>query len=567
MSRAGRSISSVRTLPFGGLLRHNGAVEIASDPGTALAEGWGALARNDWDDAWRWFQQAEEETDAPEVLEGLSWAAWWRADAEALFDARERAYRGYRAAGRDVDAARMATWLGTDSVDFRGQDAVARGWLGRARSLLEGREDTPEYGWLCVHEAEKLMFMGDTDGAIELAQAAIALSADLDEPDMRFLATATIGLSKIFAGEVTEGSRLLEDVVTAALADEVSQTWVAGWCCCYLYYGCEQMHDYDRASQWCQRIVEWASGRLDAVSHACRAHHASVLTFQGQWAKAEAELMDSREKLVELRPPAAVDATARLGELRRRQGRSDEAAELFDESAGHPIAILGMGELCLERSDPVGARQRAEEYLRDGYSVPVTPRAAGLDLLARAAAAAGDLEKAYRALGELGEVCEQVDTMHGRACHALASGFVAEASGDSDRARIFLEDASRLFRRVGAPWEEARARMQLARVLYDVGRDRDAVRHEEAAARLLDTISLPDGEDDPTDRAPHSNILTSREREVLALVAQGMTNKGVAAELVLSEHTINRHMTNILTKLGTGSRSAAVAEAIRSGLL
>ncbi len=546
---------------------NDGVMEIASDPGSPLADGWGALARNDWDEAWRWFQQAAEEGDDAQVLEGLSWAAWWRADAEALFDARERAYRAYRAAGRDVDAARMATWLGTDSVDFRGQDAVARGWLGRARTLLEGHEGTPEYGWLCVHEAEKLMFAGDTARAVQLSEAAITLSKELDEPDMWFLATATIGLAKILSGEVSEGTRLLEGVVTAAIADEVAETWVAGWCCCYLYYGCEQMHDYDRASQWCQRIIAWASGRFAALNHACRAHHASVLTFRGQWAEAEAELVECTQELVELRPPAAVDATARLGELRRRQGRFDDAAQLFEESSGHPIAILGMGELCLDQSDPVGARQRAEEYLRDAGTAPPTPRAAGLDLLARAAAADDDLETANRALAELGEVCEQVGTTHGRACHALASGFVAEASDDSDRARIAFEDAARLFHRAGGPWEEARARMQLARVLHTVGRDHDAVRHEEAATRLLDTIRLPDGGPDRTDGTSRDSTLTSREREVLALVAQGMTNKLVAADLVLSEHTVNRHMTNILTKLGTGSRSAAVAEAMRSGLL
>ena len=538
-------------------------MDVASGQGPPLADGWGALARHDWDDAWRLFQLAVEETDDAEALDGLSWAAWWRADAEAMFDARERAYRAYRVAGRDVDAARMATWLGTDSVDFRGQDAVARGWLGRARTLLEGHEKTAEYGCLCVHQAEKVMFSGDTRGAIELAETAITLSEELDEPDLWFLATATIGLAKVLSGEISEGSRLLEDVATAAIADEVRETWVAGWCCCYLYYACEHMHDYDRASQWCQRIVAWTDGRSDALNHACRAHHASILTFRGQWAEAEAELVECTDMLVELRPPAAVDATARLGELRRRQGRHAEATQLFETSSDHPIAILGTGELCLEQGDAVGARQRAEEYLRDGYSAPATLRAAGLDLLTRAAAADDDLEAANRALRELGEVCEQVGTVHGRGCHALASGVVAEASGDRDRARIAFEDAARLFHRVGAPWEEARARRQLARVLHEVGRTRDALRHEEAATRLLDTISPGDDGDHPG----RSGTLTSREREVLALVAQGMTNRGVAAELVLSEHTINRHMTNILTKLGTGSRSAAVAKAMQDGLI
>ena len=68
-------------------------------------------------------------------------------------------------------------------------------------------------------------------------------------------------------------------------------------------------------------------------------------------------------------------------------------------------------------------------------------------------------------------------------------------------------------------------------------------------------------------RVPAPARLTRREREVLALVAQGLTNRQIAARLVVSEHTVHRHMTNILRKLDLPTRTAAAAHAVRAGLL
>ncbi|TDE02794.1 LuxR family transcriptional regulator [Jiangella asiatica] len=504
---------------------------------------------------------------SPEAFEALSWEAWWRNDVEALFEARELAYRAYRAAGDDLGAARMACWLGTDSVDFRGQTAVASGWLARARRLLEGREETLEYGLLLIHEAEKLMYVGDTDTAIAHGSEALALARRLGHFDLESLATSTIGLAQVFAGYVDEGSRRLEEAASAALADELDQTWAAGWCCCYLIYGCEQVRDYERAVQWCRSIEEWATRRLGALQHTCRARYASVLVWQGAWDAAEAELTEAMRALVELRPPAVSDAGARLGELRRRQARAEEALRLFEEAPAHPLSILGMGELHLDAGEVRAARDRAEEYLRDGASGPATPRAAGLELLARAAAAEGDLVTARAALAELTAVAERLGTVPSRASVAWAAGFVAEAAADLGEARVAFEDAARLFHRVGAPWDEARALIALARVLDRDGRPADADHHQARADALLGGLhgraSEPAGSEPSGARSP----LTSREREVLGLIARGLTNRDVARALVVSEHTVNRHMTNILGKLEVGSRSAAVALALRDGLI
>lgn len=493
----------------------------------------------------------------PEALERMSWAAWWRSDADSLFDARERSYRAYLAAGREVDAARMACWIGTDSVDFRGQDAVARGWLARARELLAGHEDTVEYGWLCVHEAEKLIFAGDTSAAIRRAEEAGAVGARVASADLKYLAAATAGLAEVFAGHSADGAGLLEYAATAAVADEFEETWAAGWTCCFLYYGFEQMHDFDRASQWARSIQAWARDRYRAINHSCRAHHAGILILQGRWAEAEAELLYAIGHLEKMRPPAARDATARLGELRRRQGRLDDAMDLFAASGDRPLALLGIGEICLARGDATRALERGEEYLRDAFAARTTCRAPGLALIARAAAVNGDREAAASALEGMAATGADAGSAYAAANRAWVAAAVAQAAGDADSARIACEDAIRLFQRVVVPWEEAQARMLLGEVLRSLDRGREAEQQVEAADRILIELRR--------ERAP--DLLTAREREVLGLAADGLTNRQMADRLTLSEHTVNRHMTNILGKLGVGSRSAAVAAALRGGAL
>ncbi|WP_238998533.1 response regulator transcription factor [Nocardioides limicola] len=68
-------------------------------------------------------------------------------------------------------------------------------------------------------------------------------------------------------------------------------------------------------------------------------------------------------------------------------------------------------------------------------------------------------------------------------------------------------------------------------------------------------------------RAPNAGLLTRRETEVLQLIARGLADRQIAARLTLSEHTVHRHVSNILAKLGVGKRSSAVAFAVRHGML
>lgn len=554
----------------------SGSADIPVAPAGGLAAAREALGRGDWEAARGLFEAAACEAVTAEALEGLAWAAWWLNDADATFAARERAYALYRAAGDRRGAARMATWLGTDHVDFRGELAVAQGWLGRARRLLEGLEPGAEHGWLWVHEAEKLMYIGDTCAARERGAQAAGLGERLGLVDLQMMGLASEGAALVAEGDVRAGMARLDESAAAALGGEFRETWAVGWSCCYLIQACEQVRDYGRAGQWCRRLEEW-SARTDVefLNRVCRAHYAGVLIWRGTWREAERELVDCAGRLAALRPPMAAEAVVRLGELRRRQGRLDEAQAIFDEAAEHPLALLGSGEVCLDRGAAAAARDRAEQYLRETPAHARTLRAPGIELLVRAHVALGDIERAAAAAAELDAVARLLGTEPLRGAARYAAGVVASARGELESARAAFEDATRLFHRSGAPFEAATARVELARALAGADRPRDAVRELRSAADTMRRIGAVHAvariealERECRKPSPRpAPPLTERECEVLRLVAKGMSDRAIAERLVLSEHTVHRHVANILAKLGCPSRSAAVAEALTRQLL
>jgi ATP/maltotriose-dependent transcriptional regulator MalT len=541
-----------------------------------IDQGWAALGRSDWAEAQRSFEAAVARDGSGEALDGLAWASWWRGDGEAALGARERAFRAYRRDGHPRRAAWVAGWLATDTADFRGDFAVAQGWLRRGRRLLDDAGPCPELGWLGVHEAEKhLLHSGDLATARSLGEEAARLGRRFGETDLEVLGLAMAGFALVAAGELDEGVAQLDEAAAAALAGELSQRWAIYWCVCLIIHACELVRDHDRAIQWCRRLEEWSErSGLEAFSRSCRAYHAGVLIWRGAWAEAEAELTASAERLTELRPPWAAEAWVRLGELRRRQGRVDEATALFERAVGHPLALLGAGELGLDRGDPDGARDRALECLRELPVEHRAARAAALDLLIRAEAARGELAAASDALAELDQLAASTATPALKGAAAHGRGLLELGRGRYDDARVALEDAARHYLRSGMPFEQARTRLALARALAAVGRRDDAAGQARAAAESFHRLGAPVAT--ATARALSSELagplggrspLTGREREVLRLVAEGCTNRKIADALVISEHTVNRHVTNILTKLGVATRTAAVAEAMRRQLL
>ncbi|CRK55015.1 regulatory protein, LuxR [Alloactinosynnema sp. L-07] len=535
--------------------------------GSGVADGRAALSRGAWTVARACFERSLAEATTPEAPEGLSWVAWWLEDVAACLDARERAYRLHRESGDLRGAARMALWLGDDHIEFLGAAAVAEGWFGRARSLLGESEPSPEHGWLAVFEAHAALNRHDPGTAILLAGEARAVGRRHAAVDLEMFSLATEGLAMVERGEVEPGLRCLDEATAAALAGEYENLAPAAWTCCRLISACEQVRDYDRGAQWCAKVAEFAR-RMDTrfVTGVCRAHYAAILVRRGEWGAAERELVGAQADLTANRPFWLAEALVRLGDLRRRQGRTAAAERLFEQAGGHPLARLGLAELRLDGGDAALARDLLERMLRGLPAEATMSRVGPLELLIRAEIALGDTVSAVLRLEELRAVA--MPTLPLRAAVCFAEGLVSAARGDHDHARGCFEDAVDLFGRGGAAVEAGWTRLELARSLSALGREDAARREARAALDTLRAVGAVGGEETVLDGLGLTHrLLSARQVQVLRLVAEGLGDREIAARLVLSEHTVHRHIANIYTRLDCSTRAAAVARAGKLGLL
>jgi ATP/maltotriose-dependent transcriptional regulator MalT len=507
----------------------------------------------------------------------LSWSAWWLDDARAVFDARERAYRLYRKRRDAAGAARMATWLVVDRLDFHGALAVASGWLQRAHRLLDSLEPGPDHGWLAFLDGYVASMRGDTDRAEKLGAYAAELGRRFEVADVEMLGLALEGATLVARARMEEGMRRLDEATALALEGQAEIPISSAWACCFLVTACTAARDYDRAFEWCDRIAEFAEryGSRYMLGF-CRAEYGAVHLWRGRWTEAEALLRSSAEDFSRSRPAMAGAPLVGLAELRRRQGRRAEAEALLDEVGPSLKALLCRARLALDEGDALRAVELLERLLRRLPADEVLDRAPALELLVSVCLARGKLDEAASALAALREIERSVGTPPLRASADLAEGMLEAARGDHDRARILLEDAVDCFQRSGAPFEAAQARIELATSLAALART-DPAEHEAAAALecLLELGADAEAErarrilgaaarDDDRSSLPE---VTPREREVLRLLAEGLTNKQIAERLVVSEHTVHHHVTNVLRKLDLPSRTAAAAYAFRHGLL
>ena len=532
----------------------------------SLAAAQEALRTGAWAEARAEFEAAIEAAPSGEAYEGLGWAGYWLSDERVTLDARERAYRAYRAEGDAGGAGRVAGWLSADHLEFRGDDAVARGWLERAHRLLDDViPETEDHGWLALHEGSYAMNVsGDLDRAAALARRAAALGRALGPPDLEAVGLALEGITHVRRGRVEAGMRLLDEASVIARGEQLRMPIAEGWALCYMISACEGVGDFPRAAQWCQAVRpltdHWGGRHLIGI---CRSAYGNVLATNGDWEAAELELTGAVGDLTRSRPGMAGGGIARLGELRARQGRLDEARTLFTQAGSHLRALVGLGVLAIEAGDPAGAADAAERALRRAPSAALLDRVPANELLVRARAALGDLDAAAVAYAELERAAAELGTPFIRGRERLAGGRLAAARGDHEGARRACEDAVDLLVESGAAYEAALARLELSAALAALGRHQPAAAEEEAGRSALAAL----GARVSTAEGRALSELTPRELEILRLVAQGCSDAEIAQRLVLSQHTVHRHVANVRTKLRLPSRSAAVAYAARAGLL
>ena len=454
-----------------------------------LETGWIALGEGRWDAARTSFEEALAEHETPESFEGLSWTAWWLDDAEAVFGAREDAYRLYKKRGDAGGAARMATWLAVDYLDFHGAWAVASGWLRRAHRLLDPLEPGPDHGWLAFQDGYLAHASGDTTRARERAAFAAELGRRFSVADLEMLGLALEGAALVACAQVAEGMRYLDEATATALEGEAEIPISGAWSCCFLVSACTVVLDYERAFAWCDRIAEFAERYGSRYMLAfCRAEYGAVHTWRGDWSKAEAELTAAVDDFARSRPAWAASPRVALAELRRRQGRPADAALLLDEAGASAGAQLCRARLALDRGEALRALELLERLLRQMPAHRRLDRFPALELLVQARIARGELDEAASALKALREVERLVGTAPIHACADLAEGMLVAAGGDHERARSLLEDAIDRFQGSGAPFEAARARIELATSLVGLGRAEAA--ESEAATALASLLEL-----------------------------------------------------------------------------
>ena len=536
--------------------------------GALARSGRDALAAADWDRARQCFEEAYEVEQSAEVLDGLARALHFLGEYARATELSERAFLAYSEADRYVEAADCARWLAFLHGVVHGNMAVANGWMGRAATLLEGREECAGHGWLVLDHAP---FSDDYAERERMAVSAMAIARRFGDTDLEYNAMSLLGEAKVGKGKVAEGMKLLDQAMTAVSSGEVKGVVAVSDILCRLLSACERSLEVQRAQEWMAVALDFSAWRA-FVSPVCRTHYGGILVAVGRWAEAEDELTTAMSMFANTYRGMAGMPLAKLGDLRVRQGRFEEAERLAEGYEQHPLARRILARVAFGRGDAALAEELVQLCLEgdEGSDPGCAPL---LDLLVQVRLSRGDVDGAAEVVKRLDRISTESRDEHAKAFADLAAGRVAAASG-ADDATGRLQAALRAFADLQLPLEAGRAQLQLAAALaagapeaaegearraLDAFERLGAAADADAAGALLRTLSS-------SGRAwpKRFGALTKRETEVLSLLGEGCSNAQIAERLVISRRTAEHHVASILSKLDLQSRSEAAAYAIRA---
>lgn len=520
-----------------------------------------AFGRHSWLEAYTLLADSAGDLDA-DLLEMLAVAANLIGRDQESIRAWEMAHGEHLRGGRPDRAALSACWAAL-TLMLRGDMAQAGGWMTRAeRIVAESGGDVPvaAHGMLLIPAAIAAVSSGDHETAVDLGNEIISIATAVNEPDLMAFGRLTVAQAALIAGDIPHSMRLFDDVMVSVTTGDVSPI-PAGIIYCAVVEGCVEACDLRRAAEWTEALRRWCDDQPDLVPYRgqCMVHRSQVLLVQGSWAEAAGEADRACRRLADPFHPALGLAHYQRGELHRLRGDLGAAADAYREASryGHD-PVPGFALLRLAQGDLDGAGRAAHRML-DEYGVgPARPRLLAAAVEVRLAI--GDTAAARQLTDELASLAEETGTEMLAALATYARGTVLLAAGDATSSITALRAACRAWRDLHAPYEVARARFQLG-LAYRAAGDHDAADFEldDARATFASLGAAVDLARFDSSTPAARGVLTERECEVLRLVASGRTNREIAVELVISEHTVSRHLQNMFMKLGVTSRAAATA--------